>query len=403
MGSSAQAEELSIRPGFLVYGEYSTNPTYEQHRRDAIADYALRYRPNLTLESNGPAGHVRLNGGVDGRNYDELNELNGHDLFAEFDIDRKLNNRWTLFGTGSYTAYEKRDPVTVGETLLQSERVDLDQAIAQMGLRYSVTAQSTLSGSYAYANYDFEDPSTGQPRDRDFTSNLGSLTYTYALSARDSLFVQGAYRRTEFDPAGQQIPPFPFRPDQEDDQWSALAGWSRQWTPIWSSSLSGGSRWLRSESGISARLIGGGAGVIIPGSSGRSTAFVGNAYLRRVTERSNFELTFKQETRPSSGISASVDDRELGAFYWTKLTRRLSLTLRGSYALREASASSADEAKIQRFASTLEWRVRKRTAIFLRYNFVASDTDNVFFQEYTENRVQLGLRYAFDLDHMHPF
>ena len=435
----AHADELTIRPRVQLFEEWSTNPTREQDRDLADASATFRYKPSLEIESRGATGYTNFHFGVNGRKYhdSDLDELDANDRFADFEFERSVTKRLAFFGSAGYLFSQSVDAIfidngtpTIGDgLLLVQERPDIETLSGQFGLRYMLNQRSSVRLSAFLYDFDFDLPgTTTDPFDpfrnrRDFKSDVVSLSYNRVLSPRDSGFLQVSYRLTKFDEAASIFGPFqdpprpngdipfglrsaPTSPEQDDKQTSVIAGWNRQWTPELGTSLSGGTRFLRTERKF-FQFFNPFQGVfngVLP-SKGESTAFVGSASLTRTFKRGQLELFASKETRPSSSISASIDETTYGFKYTHRFSRKLSATFRLRNEYREAANEGGfdDTARTRRYDGTVSWRLRERWVAFATVSSTKSDADEVFFNSFSDYRVSSGFRYAFDLDELNPF
>ena len=446
----AQADELSVRPTVELFEEFSTNPTRARDRDLAEEAFALRYKPSVEIETRGAKGFNRFHLGISGRKYHEskLSNRDANDRFADFEFQRTLTKRLSFFGSAGYYFNEDVDAILVenegtvepGDMLfLTADRPDIETISGQLGMQYALSPRSSVQ--LAVFSYDFdydiaratEDPFDPFRNRRDFTSNLASFTYNRVLGPRDTGFVQVSYRKTDFDPAAVieglfgvpfivngQIVQFitlgentlPMGPGQEDDQYSITVGWSRQWTPTIATSIRGGTVRLRSEQdAFHQPLL-----FTVPGEDllpftvqgardGRSSSFTGGASLTKTFKRGRLDVFASRETRPSSNISASIDETTYGFTYSHRFSSRLSTTVGVRNEFQEAANDNGfdDTARIRRYDASVNFRVRQRWLAFVRANSSRSKADNLFFNSYSDHRVSAGFRYAFDVEELDLF
>ena len=447
LASPAAADELSIRPGIELFEEFSTNPTRVRDRDLSDSAFALRYKPNLEIETRGQTGFNRLRLGVNGRQYHESKYENrdANDRFANFDFRRSVTSRLSFYGTAGYYLNEDVDAILVetdgavsdsGPILLNSDRPDIETLSGQFGFEYALNSRSAINIAAFIYDFDYdlasltEDPFNRFSQRRDFTSNLISATYTQALSPRDTFFVQLSHRNTDFDgsfrldgailpdPAPDATPEqlaarqLPLSPEQEDRQLSAILGWNRNWSPTLTTSVNGGTRQLQSDRdgfiqpfniiffGVPQTQFN-----IIAPDDGKSASFTGSASLVKETRKGRLELFASRETRPSSGVSASVDETSYGFRYDHRLSGRVSATIGARNEFREAANESGfdDAARIHRYDASLRWRVGERWVAFVSATSTDSNADNLFFSSYSDKRVSFGFQYAFGVDELSPF
>lgn len=446
---SAQADELSVRPGIEIFEEFSTNPTRARDRDLADSAFALRYKPNLEIETRGQTGFNRLKLGVNGRQYHDSKYENrdANDKFANFDFQRAISSRLSFFGSAGYYLNEDVDAILVerdgsvspdGPVILTSDRPDIETLSGQFGFEYRLNPKSSLNVSAVIYDFDYDLASrTLNPLDpfrnqRDFSSNVGRISYNRRLTSRDSGFVQLSYRKTNFESAAdfehaffdQETDPdtgtitftevtrdLPLNAEQDDTQTSVTIGWTRQWVPTLTTSLSGGTRRLKSERGsfhvFDPNAFLGGASEFLAVQApqdGSSTSFTGSASLTKGFKRGQLQLFASRETRPSSGVSASVDETSYGFSYTHSFSGKLSARVGARNEFREAANERGfdDTARIHRYDASVRWRLRERWVAFVRGTSTDSSADNRFFSSYSDNRVSFGFNYAFGLDELSP-
>ena len=284
---------------------------------------------------------------------------------------------------------------------------------------------------------------------RDQSSELVALSYRYLVSPRDTLTLSTNYSLSNFDDTApfRRVSDDPLsgvggREQQDDTQLAATLGWMRVLSPRVSISVSGGARRLWSEgSGFTNVLF------QLPSGSitnleldEESTALVGRVSLSRVGDRSQLQLGFNQETRPSSGRSASIDVQTWSAAYTRQLTKRVRMELRGIYTDQESASKnfvqrttnftgdfdpdcgsnelpgfrfepgfpipvpvcareveSAVDQQVLNLNAELSWRTTRHLTTFLSYAFRTQESGLVG-SDYDNHRIRLGFRYRWDVE-----
>ena len=161
---------------------------------------------------------------------------------------------------------------------------------------------------------------------------------------------------------------------------------------------------------------------------------IGAAEVTRKFRRGELNLSYRRETRPSSGLGASLDTDKLRARYATRLTSRLRLAVSGElYRYRSAGDSIVSENPVGfSFPSftpicaegsvgigascfrevddeidsktwialvRLDWRIRERFFTFVSYRYRDQTSDGTrSVGEFDSHRVMLGFRYAYPID-----
>lgn len=469
--SAHASDRVRVHPELSVSYEARSNVLLESEGERS--DQLWRIDPSLRLESRGPSGHSELGFGARTRTHREFDDLDAVDPFARLSVERSLRDRLVLYARGSFERFTDRDPVEDEGALLEHGRPDLDRGLAEAGVRYVLSATSELSLSYAWAARDYDATRFTEElgdRYRDLDSGLWSLGFSRLLSGRDQITLQASLRDTDFDASAFERPflatvffdfgpivfPITLRGEAEvglggeRDRGAALTvGWTRAWSPLWSTALRGGVRRLHSRgNGFENVVFFAPSGTTDLALDERSTAFTGGFTLARRGQRSSLEISYELETRPSGGHSGSVDAGLLRLAYRNRLSERVSLRLGwelggqrsaseftdfallpsglGAIDLCTASgqlygewhtgqidptqggelvvpvctrhAESGIDDRYQRARLQLDWQMRRGFSTFLRYSFVDRDSDGRIGRSHSDHRLQLGFRYTFGID-----
>lgn len=389
-------DRVRVTPSVTVSQEYESNVFYRDDRRES--DLVTRIAPKLSVAQEGERGHARLWTGLSSRTYWDVSELDAIDRFLGWDVEQRLSPRFTAFSDGRFAFYENLDRVVDEGVVLGSGRPDYRQIRAEAGLRYVLTPLSSLSASFGYRERDYSLGDAEPTNDRrDSESRWGVLSYGRALSPRDQMLASLAFGESDFSDIGAG--------SESDDLLEGTAQWARAWSPAWSTSFSAGLRLLKTET---------------KAGEDRSVAAIGAAGVTRKFQRGELSLSYRRETRPSSGLGSSLDTDKLRASYQTKLTSRLRLAISGDfYRYRSAGDSLVVEfspicppgsvcfrevddeidSKTWTARVQLDWRIRERFFTFVSYRYLDQTSDGTrSVSEFDSHRLMLGFRYAYPVD-----
>ena len=403
-------DRIRVFPSITVNQEYDTNVLREE---DDEADWVTRIIPKLSFARESEQGHARVWLGLVSRLYAEFDELDGTDRYMKWDVDHSLNSRLSVFSEGRLMYLESQDAVADGDTLIGEGRPDQRQTQAGGGLRYTLSPMSSITASGGYFGRDYSSNSP-DPRDarRDSDTRWGALSHNRVLNSTNRLSSSLQYQQTDFENIGVG--------SETDDMVSGTVQWDRAWSPIWSSTLSTGLRWLKADTDAG---------------SNTTLGFVGGASLTRRFRRGEFNLSYQRETRPSSGLGSSLDTDTLRAAFKTRLSQRLRLEILGEYELFN-SANETDfsvDPSVQQVGGLtvlncpsgstfeggkckgktndviesgsvvasvrLDWQIRQRLFTFVRYRYqdqTSSGTRNV--GEFDSHRIMLGFEFGYPFD-----
>jgi opacity protein-like surface antigen len=414
--ASAQ-DRVRVTPSVAVSQEYDSNVL----RRDKAeeSDLVTRIEPKLSIAQEGERGHARLWGGLNSRIYQDVSELDAIDRFLGWDVERRLSPRLSAFSDGRFAFYENLDRVVDDGIVLGGGRPDERLLRGEAGLRYALTSVSSLSASFGYRERDYSSGDTERTsRRRDTESRWGVVSYGRALSPRDRISASLALGEAEFSDIGTG--------SETNRQLEGTAQWARAWSPAWSTSFSAGLRLLELET---------------EAGEDRNVGAIGAAAVTRKFQRGELSLSYRRETRPSSGLGSSLDTDRLRASYATRLTSRLRLAISGdlyryrsagdsivqtrpvssafsfvdgSLVLTDVTCEAGDvdlgtscfrevddeiDSKTWTALVRLDWRIRERFFTFVSYRYrdqISDGTRSV--GEFDSHRLMLGFRYAYPVD-----
>jgi hypothetical protein len=403
-------DRVRVTPSVAVSQEYDSNVLRRENREES--DLVTRVTPKLSVAQAGERGHTRLWAGLRSRTYWDVSDLDAIDRFLGWDVEQRLSPRFSAFSDGQLAFYENLDAVVDNEVVLGGGRPDKQLLRAGAGLRYALTPVSNLSAFVGYREWDYSSGDTeSTSRRRDSESRWGVLSYGRALSPRDQISASLALGESDFSNIGEG--------SETDDMLEGTAQWARAWSPAWLTSFSAGLRSLKTETAAG---------------EDRSVGAIGAAEVTREFQRGELSLSYRRETRPSSGLGSSLDTDRLRTSYETQLTSRLRLAISGEYhRYRSAGDSIVSEnpigftvpsfspicpagsvgigtscfrevddeidSKTWTGLVRLDWRIRERFFTFVSYRYRDQTSDGTrSVSEFDNHRLMLGFRYAYPVD-----
>ncbi len=426
--------KLRVTPSVEVRQEFDSNIGWRDH--DTESDVVTAVTPAVQFSYEDDRGFARARLGIRSRSYWDHAELNGIDSFARGEFERLLTPRLTLITNGSFDFFPDRDVAfDDGGQQLAGGRPDYKRASAQVGFRYALGPVSTLTlaSGWEGENFDEGDGQVSFAR-RDWGSLYGYARYSRQLSERDEMGLTVRVSGDRFDElAGANAG----LAEETNQMVSALVHWQRAWSPVWSTLATIGPRWVRIEQDEIPGLV------VAPGSgldfspSETSLGIVGTLEITRLSKRTATTLSYRRDTRPSSGYGSNTDTDTLSGDFTLRLTQRLELNL-GAFAMRYQSVGDAlavvgspffglpcellglsgftpgrinlapvcvglvdqlIDATVTGGHVRLGWRVTQDWSTFMRYTYrdQTSRGDRPI-TEYTDHRVMMGFRYAVPID-----
>jgi hypothetical protein len=322
---------------------------------DEQGSLVTRVSPGLWIENSGELGHARLGLTAVGRTVWEESDLSGIDGLLRGDFERRLTPRLSVFGDGlldQYSGYDEIDddgPGNQGGLPILEEQPSWKRDQIGAGFSYLLTPRLSMriSGFGGRINYERIDTNfTSEDEYRDRTLFGAKSVLVYQLSALDQISAGVDYDDTEYQDLGTGT--------NDSAIWSGYLGWTRTWTPVWSSSATIGIRSLdTTQKGVPQS---GGYGFyatceLFPGVeipcpqtgayplgqadfSNSGTGLIGSLSIRRAFARSALELSYDRDTRSTGGSGRTNFDIDSFTLAWTqRLAERVKLTLSGNYSL----------------------------------------------------------------------
>lgn len=343
VAGSAGAEEdrLKITPQVEVSQAYDSEEVIvgDGERSGRI----FEVRPGLKVDAKLGGLSFTATAGARSRSNSADNDLDSTDENGQFEMRYRLTPRFTATASASFRDRKNFDPRDSDSDSFDGDRAmdavtgrpDRKDAGGAVGFQYMLNPKLTLTGNLSTFARDFD----GLSGNRDFDVNGGELALQQVVTPRDLLVLRAGYRTIEFDAPdtagrnGAQI--FERRTSATDQIGTVTAGWQRQLAPMWSANLNAGLRLLKSRNdgflGLSGPSFG--SGTI----DTRDTGFEGGISLTRRSEMAQTTLSFRQDTRPSSGLGTTVDSQIFRFLHRQRLTRSLTLRLVASYQKDESS------------------------------------------------------------------
>jgi hypothetical protein len=411
--ASAQ-ERIRITPSVAISQEYDSNVLHYQDGSDS--DLVTRVTPKIRVASEGDRGHARLDLGLHRRRYQDVTDLDATDWTAGWDVDQRVTPRVHIFSESRFTLFENQDALTDDGKIIGQGRPDQRYTRLNGGIRYAVTPSTSVSASFGYHERDFSlgdrDPSNSR---RDQDTRYQTVSYLHALTARDRVQLQLQRGNSRFEDIGAG--------SEENTVVATTAQWARAWDSRWSTVFSAGLRSLRIENEVS---------------DDRSLGLVGAAQItRKLRNDGAISLWYRRETRPSSGLGASLDQDVFGAIYRGWITKRLSFRIEaefdhfrsagdslqavnpqsrlwdlqpdGSFQLIDVTCSPGDtkdglncirevsdeiDSDHLMLAARLDWRFRKHLNAFLSYRFLdQGSSGSRDTGDFDTHRIMAGFRF----------
>jgi hypothetical protein len=308
-----------------------------------------RVSPGIWIENSGEAGNASLGLTAIGRSVWRESELSGIDSNARGDFERRLTPRLSVFGNGAleyYSGYQEiLDPSggpagSPGE-LIRAEQPAWKHDQLGAGFRYLLTPRLALrlKGSAGRVNYEVVEPisftpagipignQTGYYRDRSLLDAGASLLYQ--LTPLDQLSLDIDADDTSYQNLGTG--------SNDTSIWNTQLGWTRDWTPVWSTSASIGVRALDTTQKDVPQRGGSIFGPVTLDSASFSdsgTGLIGSLSIQRTFARSALQLSYSRDTRSTGGATRTnfnIDSFSLSLTH--RLAERVKLTLAGDYSL----------------------------------------------------------------------
>lgn len=401
----ASAESrFRVTPSLSVREEFTSNVFYS--KTDAESDYVTMILPTVEAGYDSERDVASLSAGLVSSSYLRNPDLNGISYAADLEYQRNFSRRLSLGLGAGYRFYPSLDAVSEVDQQIQSERPDLGIWDLDAGLRFQQSARTQLGGSLGYSGRGYRSSdSIQETTERGHESVAGALFYQSVLNSRDVFDFTLSVNRTHYSNTGA---------GEENDTFATLvAEWSRDWNPEWYSSLSAGLVGLYSapEGFPSETRMG----------------FTGGASMVRETSRTRTHLEFTSRVQPSSGVGATLQVHTLSGRFRLKLASAWALQLLANWQLyRSASdgpvlvsqavggcapgetqvgsgcfqdSDRQVNTELSYLGATLDWRLPKQWATFLRYRFRhQTSSGDIPVSEYSEHRVTVGVRYALPVD-----
>ena len=433
-----------------------------------------RLSPALWLENAGELGHARLGLTANGRSVWRESGLSGIDSNARGDFERKLTPRLSVFGDGALEYYSGYQQINGQDTtVLLSEQPAWKDDRLGAGFRYLLTPRLAvrLSGSAARVNYDRVAPfsvtasgrrvsnQSGNYRDRGSLDAAASLAYQ--LTALDELTLAVDTDDTSYQSLSYQTPSNRNVSTGSNDTsiWNTKLGWSRTWSPVWSTAATIGVRAIdTTQDGVSqsGAALGPECSIIAAGPpcpvelppasfSSSGTGLIGSLAIQRTFARSLLRLSYDRDTRSTGGASRvnfDIDSFRLSLTH--QLAERVKLSLVGDYTLYHSvsdklpnydpllvgattcplgtvetqvpgpfgpfpvfqciGGSSEEKREYTSLLARIDWKMRRQLNSYVVGRYYTSTTDQTFgsgsnIQTDAINKFTLGIgfRYAWDL------
>jgi hypothetical protein len=345
------ADKTVLRP--LIDFEQSWDSNIYNRSDSGDGSPVTRISPALWIENSGELGHARLGLTAIGRSIWNQSELSGIDGSARGDFERMLTPRLSILGNGLLETYSGYEEIGEPGNELLEEQPPWKRDQLGAGLRYKLTPRTTfrLSGSVGRVNYEHVDPTislsnptgvqSGQYRDRGLFDARASLVYQ--LTVLDELSLVVGNEDTSYQDVGTG--------SNDTAIWNTQVGWSRNWTPVWSTSATLGLRALDTtqddvpQSGTLVRYrLNTRTGRFDPYAepvplgqanfSNSGTGLIGSLAIQRAFARSLLRFSYDRDTRSTGGAGrTNFDIDSLTLSLTHQLAERVKLTLSGNYSL----------------------------------------------------------------------
>jgi len=418
-------------------------------------------RPGLWIENSGELGHARLGLTAVGRSVWQESNLSGVDGNARGDFERTLTPRLSFFGDGlfdHYSGYQEIDGSPNQIILPEQPKWNRDEIGG--GIRYLLTPRLTmrLGGSAGRMNYERVKPNSlgqlvdeGNYRDRSLYGARSALLYQ--VTSQDQLKASLDFDNTQYQDLGTGT--------NDSGIWNSEVGWTRNWSPVWTTSASIGVRRIDSTqngvpqvgTAVSSAPLELPQFVELPSQSFSSsgTGLVGSLSIRRIFPRSSIELSYDRDTRSTGGAGrTNFDIDSFSLTYLHRLAERVQISLTGNYSLFESvtdklpsvrtgvefnpadftfrpvcgsgatpaqvdmylglpvyqcfGGSSSESRKYTTLQARLDWKLQRKLDTYAVLRYYRSITDysigggsSFQTQDFDKTTFLVGFRYAWDL------
>ena len=458
-GARADEARLRVTPQLEVSQSYDSDEVSvdDGERSGRI----FEAKPRVKVEGGVGNLAFTATAGTRSRSNSVDSDLNATDELGDLELEYAFSPRFTAIARGTYRDRKRVDAFDADRAGLDagtgieavSGRPDRRDQAGQLALQYMVDEKSTMQLAFSAVARDYSGDDNLFARDRSFNLNRAELFYQRALTPRDAISLRAGYSTIVFDAPGLSL-----MTEQKDRLGVVGVGWTRRINPMWTATLRAGVSLLRTRddgiAGLSGPSFGNGS------VDERRTGFDGGLELVRETEMSRTELSFTQDTRPSGGMGTSIDSQIFRLQHRQSLTKTLTFRLNASYQIAESASDrvsltnevpvaldpglggimllgcvtpdvqgsfrftsdrlGAQPACVGSFSSevddrlffgsaTLDWQMYKGLITFLSVDYRDQDRDGesflfgrsgggAFGRDRSSTRVQLGIRYAYDID-----
>ncbi|MBW2414577.1 MAG: hypothetical protein JRG76_08725 [Deltaproteobacteria bacterium] len=418
---------MRLRAAVDVSQTWIDNVFYSQS--DTKSDSVTRIFPRLALLQDDASGHSVFKVGGTAKRHNTFDELDGFDPFASFDTARQFTARLSLFADGKVEKRNKTDAVESTNLTLYGRRPDVLYYRANAGGRYMLSPSTALNSSFGYNQIDYSASSNDRSQYADYKIYSVQASIDRGLSTRDTVGLVATVQRIALGGVDTLDSP---RSDRDDDIVRLAGIWNRVWTPRLSTRVEAGARYLTTDGGQVSNLTVGEPGE--PQSSFDTTpddsfAFTGTANLQYQTLKGSLDISLSQETRPDNGRQGSRNVSTAQLSLVRRLLKKLTFSAGANYSLSRSAGdvvqpfplglfppggcsrpgeedgdpvclldveSDLDERTWQAW-SEFSWQFSRRWSTFVRYDHQRYSNDLPFDQDWSANRVRVGVRWAHDL------
>ena len=356
---------LQITPSLTLSGEWNDN--IRASGTDQRSDYSIGLTPGITLSARQPSYRVLAGYNTSAEFYlqdredDEIGQR--HRLFAdaEYDYDPRLSFRLTE----RFVFDRNSDVVTVSG--ISTGRRDAYRNTIIPSVRWQATQLTALAASVSHTLLRF-DEEEGIPDARDSDTYRATIGGDHRFTQRltGTADVSVAYFDVESEPEALAYTP--------------RVGLDYQFTPRLRGFIAGGAALLQRSGDLST-----------------TPAF--SAGLSHLYRWGNVRLAYDRAI-VSDGIGVSDRQTAIAAVRVLTLLRGLSVDLFTRYTMAEVergSGSSEEDRDALSVNLRLVYRITPTVSVIGAYTYFRQDSDRSV-NEYDQNRVFLGLQYAYPIN-----
>jgi hypothetical protein len=336
---SAFADEFKLLPGISLRQEYNDNLFFDRWAK--THDFITTISPKLDLTNKTEKLDLALSGRVDILEYLENSSLNRKDQFYTGSGRYSFTQKLGVSARGSYTSDSRpdRDVLVSGLVYNSARRLTTTYGF---GSDYVFTEKTTGFVSYDYAKSDWSSPKFSGYNYEWYGVNGGFSRDMSSLMAGTKAQLNMGYDNTKY--LGLEI-----------DTYMASLGVTKKFSEVWSFSVDGGARYLRSDFvATTFQLV-----PILPPfiyqvvritqpQTTEKLAWLAHSTLSYAGEKTNGSLTLGRDIYAGSGSLGALERTSAALSVSRRLTWEWSGTFSASYYTNRAKSGAFGTFEINR-------------------------------------------------------